>query len=54
MKYIITYLLILLFPYFKRGFEELILTITKILILPIKVWQNLRKSKNRSGVNSKN
>lgn len=44
MEYLLIILLIVIYPYFKVGAEELILDIVSILLIPVKLFIFIRES----------
>ena len=44
MEYLLILLLIVIYPYFKEGAEELILDIISVLLIPVKLFILIRES----------
>lgn len=38
MEYLVVLILIIIYPYFKKGAEELILDIVSVLLIPVKLF----------------
>lgn len=52
MEYLVVLILIIIYPYFKKGAEELILDIVSVLLIPVKLFiiikQWVKKWKTRN------